>query len=80
MLVPHGMAQLRGEMSCNKKFGQDLLQEDEICATVQRTVQKVRSDGVVTKNVDSNTNREMLLSCTWLDESSPKATHGWYTD
>ncbi|GFV46424.1 hypothetical protein TNCV_3233131 [Trichonephila clavipes] len=35
MPVPHGAAQRRRNMYCVKKFGQELLLENQICPTVQ---------------------------------------------
>ncbi|GFT71002.1 HTH_Tnp_Tc3_2 domain-containing protein [Trichonephila clavipes] len=41
-------------MCCVMKFGQDLLQEDQIYPTIKRTGQKVRFHEVVSKNADPN--------------------------
>ncbi|GFU46906.1 hypothetical protein TNCV_4699661 [Trichonephila clavipes] len=46
MLVPHGGTQGRRIMSCVKKFGQDLLQEDQTRPTVQKTGQKWYQDSI----------------------------------
>ncbi|GFY31289.1 hypothetical protein TNCV_752501 [Trichonephila clavipes] len=37
MLVLHGAVQRRRNVCCVWNFGQDLLQEDQICSTIQST-------------------------------------------
>ncbi|GFX38339.1 hypothetical protein TNCV_3813851 [Trichonephila clavipes] len=62
--VPYGAVQRRRNICCVYKFGQDLLQVDEIRTTVRRTVQKVRSKKVISQNVGPNNDQEVILSCT----------------
>ncbi|GFU65220.1 hypothetical protein TNCV_2134251 [Trichonephila clavipes] len=70
MLVSHGAAQRRVNTCYVKKFRQDFLQ-DRIHATIQRTLQKIESNKVVSKNAGPNIDRETLLSCMWLLRMSP---------
>ncbi|GFX92020.1 hypothetical protein TNCV_5004841 [Trichonephila clavipes] len=60
--TPHGVVSRRKNMCCVKKFGQDLLQEDQI----RLTTQKVQSNEVIYLNAGPNIDQEMLLSNTLL--------------
>ena len=44
----------------------ELVAKNRVCSTVQTTGQKVRSNDVVSKSTGPNSDREMLLSRTWL--------------
>lgn len=71
-----------GETCAASMFGQDLLQEDQLCPTVQMTRQKVQSNDVVSKKAEPNIERGTPLSSTWSRTmgGSPKPTHGRYVN
>ncbi|GFR31448.1 hypothetical protein TNCT_325521 [Trichonephila clavata] len=50
MLITHGTSLSRKNIVYFKKFGQNLLQADQMCPDIQRTGQKVRLKEEVPKN------------------------------
>ena len=66
ILVTHALAQRWRNMCSFKQFRLNFLQKYQVCPTVQTTGKKVLSNAVVSKNSSPNSDRETLLSLTWL--------------
>lgn len=63
MQVPYSSTQARKNMCCFKKLGQDLMQKNHVCHTVQMTEQKVLLNEIVSKNVQRHSPQDNKRRC-----------------